>query len=68
VIDHAKRKGQYTEISPVGFSLGGNPILMHLGRDIPDSIVTKAVVFSVPCDLKVSQGVLAKPGNALYMK
>ena len=67
VIDHAK-KGGYKEIALVGFSLGGNLTLVHLGRDQVDPLVRKAVVFSVPCDLAASAGVLAKPANTLYMK
>lgn len=68
VIDHGKNKGRYHEIALVGFSLGGNLTLVHLGRDKVDPIVTKAVVFSVPCDLRASAYVLAKPVNKLYMK
>lgn len=68
VIDHGKKKGRYQEIALVGFSLGGNLTLVHLGRDQVDPLVKKAVVFSVPCDLAASAQVLAKPANRLYMK
>ncbi|MBU1344219.1 MAG: alpha/beta fold hydrolase [Proteobacteria bacterium] len=68
VIDHAKNRFDYQEIALVGFSLGGNLTLLHLGRETPDPIVKKAVVFSVPCDLKESAASLAKPVNKLYMK
>jgi len=68
VIDHAKRKDLYKEIVLIGFSLGGNLTLLHLGKENPDPIVKKAAVFSVPCDLKESARVLAKPVNRLYMK
>ncbi len=68
VIDHAKKTGKYCEIFLVGFSLGGNLTLVYLGRDKVDSIVKKAVVFSVPCDLKGSSMALAKPVNRFYMK
>lgn len=68
VIAHAGSKGRYSAIALVGFSLGGNLTLVHLGRDRVDPIVKKAVVFSVPCDLAASAGVLSKPANALYMK
>jgi uncharacterized protein len=68
VIDHAKQKRPYKEIALIGFSLGGNLTLLHLGKEIPDPIVKKAVVFSVPCDLKESAKVLAKPVNKIYMK
>lgn len=68
VIDHARKKGKYKEIALVGFSLGGNLTLVHLGRDRVDPIVKKAVVFSVPCDLAASAEALEKPSNRLYMK
>ncbi len=68
IIDHAKQKYPYKEIALIGFSLGGNLTLLHLGKETPDPIVKKAVVFSVPCDLKESAKVLAKPVNKLYMK
>lgn len=68
VINHAKQTVQYKEIALIGFSLGGNLTLLHLGRETPDPIVKKAIVFSVPCDLKASAKTLAKPINKLYMK
>ena len=68
VIKHARQKHPYKEIALIGFSLGGNLTLLYLGREKPDSIITKAVVFSVPCDLKASAEVLTKPSNKLYMK
>ena len=68
VIDHAKKKGKYQEIALVGFSLGGNLTLVHLGRDLVDPLVKKAVVFSVPCDLAASARALERPSNAFYMK
>ena len=68
VIDHAKQKGNYKKIALVGFSLGGNLTLVHLGRDQVDHLVKKAVVFSVPCDLAASARVLTKASNKLYMK
>lgn len=72
VIDHAAQrggqKGSYSEIALIGFSLGGNLTLVHLGRDRVDPIVSKAITFSVPCDLAASAAVLALPSNKLYMK
>lgn len=68
VINHAKTKNSYQEIALIGFSLGGNLTLLHLGRDKPDHVVKKAVVFSVPCDLAQSSKVIAKPANTIYMK
>ena len=68
VIDHAKKQNKYSQITLVGFSLGGNLSLVHLGRDNHDPIISKAVVLSVPCDLKACAKVLAKPSNTIYMK
>ncbi|MBT3388228.1 MAG: alpha/beta fold hydrolase [Desulfobacula sp.] len=68
VINHAKQKQPYKEIALIGFSLGGNLSLLYLGREKPDPIISKAVVFSVPCDLKASAKILAKPSNKIYMK
>lgn len=69
VIKYAASKS-YREIALVGFSIGGNKTLIHLGRK-GDAISTKilgAVVFSVPCDLASSSKQLAKMKNVLYMK
>jgi len=68
VIDHAMATGRYDEIALIGFSLGGNLTLVHLGRDRVDPSVSKAVVFSVPCDLETSAALLASPANRIYMK
>lgn len=68
VINHAAATGRYKEIALIGFSLGGNLTLVHLGRDQVNPLVSKAVTFSVPCDLEASAAVLARPANALYMK
>jgi predicted alpha/beta-fold hydrolase len=68
VIHHAKTRYAYRQIALVGFSLGGNLNLLYLGSCRPDPIVKKAVVFSVPCDLKGSSEELKKPFNKIYMK
>ncbi len=68
VIDHALNRGRYQSVYLVGFSLGGNLTLVHLGRDTVHPAVKKAVVFSVPCDLATSAGVLARPSNRIYME
>ncbi|MCP3901065.1 MAG: alpha/beta fold hydrolase, partial [Desulfobacteraceae bacterium] len=67
-IQHAKKKQRYDEIALIGFSIGGNITLVHLGRDKVDPIVKKAAVLSVPCDLKGSSECLAKFQNIIYMK
>jgi uncharacterized protein len=70
VIQHVLKTRNYKTISLIGFSMGGNLSLVYLGknsRNIP-SILKKAVVFSVPCDLKASSEKIAKPTNKIYMQ
>ncbi len=69
VVEHGIGKG-YRRIFLVGFSMGGNQTLKYLGENphlVPKE-VKGAAVFSVPCDLTGSAGVMDKPGNSLYMK
>jgi uncharacterized protein len=70
VIDYAAESGCYDEVVLVGFSMGGNLSLVYLGQEKPEpnSIVKKAVVYSVPCDLSASAEQLTKPQNTIYMK
>jgi predicted alpha/beta-fold hydrolase len=70
VIDVAINKDRYREIALIGFSMGGNLSLMYLGeyQNRLDDRIRKAVVFSVPCHLKSSARMLARPGNKFYMK
>lgn len=70
VISHAILKEDYPEIALVGFSMGGNQILIYLGQSffqVPD-VIRKAVVFSVPADLKSSARQLGRWSNKIYMK
>ena len=63
-------KAGYSRLLLVGFSMGGNQTLKYLGED-PDRVppeVAGAAVFSVPCDLLGSAGVLARPQNSVYMR
>ena len=68
VIRHAAESRSYDQIALIGFSLGGNLTLVYLGRDTVHPNVSKAVVFSVPCDLAASARKLARPVNTLYMR
>lgn len=68
VIEHAKKAGSYDQIALIGFSLGGNLTLLYLGKTEPDPIITRSVVFSVPCDLKGSSIQLQHWTNKIYMK
>ncbi len=70
VIDHVNSLKMYDEIALVGFSMGGNQILVYLGDQGSgiDKKISKACVFSVPCHLKSSAEKLAGFGNKIYMK
>jgi predicted alpha/beta-fold hydrolase len=60
----------YTEISLVGFSIGGNITLKYLGEEgsnLPPSL-SQAVVVSVPMDLQGSADALARRSNSIYMQ
>jgi len=69
VINYAMTKS-YKEIALVGFSIGGNKTLIHLGLGgkALSSKILGAVVFSVPCDLSSSSKQLALRKNVIYMK
>ena len=70
IVSHVIGKNIYEEIVLIGFSLGGNVTLKYLGEN-PSNIhplISKAVAFSVPCDLKSCALKLARRSNRLYMK
>jgi predicted alpha/beta-fold hydrolase len=67
LLDHVEG---YEKIALVGFSLGGNITLKYLGdcgANI-DSRITRAVAFSVPCDLESSAEKMAGFAQRFYMK
>lgn len=69
VVRHVMERG-YRHIALAGFSMGGNQVLMYLGRDrerVPAEVKAAAVV-SVPCDLPSSSRALARPENRVYME
>ncbi len=70
VLCHAIARNQYREIALIGFSLGGNVTLKYLGEQNSNvhPLVSKAVAFSVPCDLKSGALKLAHISNIIYMK
>lgn len=70
VIQHLLARDQWDEIALIGFSLGGNLTLKYMGEyeGSLDRRITRAVAFSVPCDLRSSAFKLARPANALYMR
>ena len=66
VVNHVTREGKYKKLFLIGFSLGGNLTLKYLGeRGVIDEI-KKAVVFSVPMDLKSSCEKISRPANRIY--
>lgn len=60
----------YSEISLVGFSVGGNITLKYLGEEghTLSKKISCAVAVSVPMDLRGSAEQLAKKANSLYMQ
>ncbi len=70
VIQHAINTTSYKKIVLIGFSMGGNLILIYLGKKGSqiDSKIERSVLFSVPCDLKSTTQELAKFKNKLYMR
>ncbi|MDH3999282.1 MAG: alpha/beta fold hydrolase [Desulfuromonadales bacterium] len=70
VVSHALQQHDYTSVTLVGFSMGGNLSLVYLGREaaqVPEQ-VRGAVCFSVPCDLAAASECLAQAGNRIYMQ
>lgn len=70
VINHVVANYSFTEISLIGFSLGGNMTLKYLGEyaEQSDTLIKSAVTFSVPCDLESSSVQLESVANRLYME
>lgn len=68
IVRYAIGKG-YRHIQLVGFSLGGNLTLKYLGEQSKNlsAEVRKAVVFSVPMDLKASSMEINRLRNRVYM-
>ena len=67
VVQHAN-KNTYSDISLIGFSLGGNLTLKYLGEKGKQlsTTVKKAAVFSVPMDLHASCLKISSPSNWIY--
>lgn len=66
VIAHVIAKKKYKSVSLVGFSLGGNITLKYLGEHSGANAIDRAVVFSVPLDLKTSCEKISRPANLVY--
>ncbi|PZR24850.1 MAG: alpha/beta hydrolase [Azospira oryzae] len=68
VIDHAIKKGKYSRLVVIGFSMGGSMTLRYLGEN-PSAVpgeVKGSVTFSVPCDLASSVNELNKSSRRFY--
>ena len=70
VFSHALFRKKYSEIALVGFSLGGNLTLKFLGEqgESIQSLISGAVCFSVPCDLRTSARRLTRTRNKYYLR
>ncbi|SRX72789.1 YheT family hydrolase [Aequorivita antarctica] len=67
IINHILKKDKYTEITLVGFSLGGNLLLKYLGeRESFPKEIKKAVAISTPLSLKGSLESLNEFSNWVY--
>lgn len=70
VIQYALKRNRYKRIALIGFSMGGNLTLLYLGHagQEVNPAISKAIAFSVPCDLRSSSIILARISNKMYMK
>jgi predicted alpha/beta-fold hydrolase len=69
-IEHVLKTHQYKEIFLVGISMGGAQTLKYLGekgKDLPKEI-TRAAVYSTPCNLASSAATLKLKSNTFYRK
>lgn len=69
VVEHVQTLNHYSDISLVGFSLGGNLTLKYLGEK-HNSVrsIRSAVAISTPLDLASSCQALSQPANWMYVK
>ncbi len=70
VVEHVLKTREYKSISLIGFSLGGNITLKYLGEKSSgiDPCITRAIVFSVPLDLKSSTDRMTGGMGSLYTR
>ncbi len=68
VIQHALHIKDFEQIVLIGFSMGGSISIKYLSvyaQTLPAPI-SKAVVFSTPCNLRDASAALNEPGNTFY--
>jgi len=70
VIEHVITNFPYKRLVLIGFSMGGSMILKYLGKNGKqvDSRIDRAIVFSVPCDLRTSELTLERGINLIYKR
>lgn len=68
LIERVAASGQYAQLAAVGYSLGGNVLLKHLGEEGAGCRLACGAAISVPCDLASSAAVMARRVNRLYMR
>ena len=68
LMEAVMKKNQYTDITLVGFSVGGNIALKYGGEqgDLLSPFVRRIIAFSVPCDLRGCSLEFEKPANRFY--
>jgi uncharacterized protein len=68
LINTILRDKKYTDITLLGFSVGGNIALKYGGEksDLMSPTIKRIIAFSVPCDLKNCSMELEKPNNWFY--
>ena len=68
LINTILQEKKYTDITLLGFSVGGNIALKYGGEkgDLIDKSIRRIIAFSVPCDLKSCSLELEKPQNRFY--
>ncbi len=69
-INHVLQMNRYREIYLSGISMGGAQTLKYLGEKGLDlnPIITRAAVYSTPCNLPSSAATLKEKGNLFYKK
>lgn len=70
IVNHALCAGRYHKVVMLGYSMGANITLKHLGTQgekLP-SAIKAAAVFSAPCDLRSGAEVLDRWDNAIYRR
>ena len=68
VINATRENWPHKKIAAVGFSLGGNALLMYLSEEKEKSPLFAAAAISAPCDLSASCEHIHRPSARFYEK